>query len=150
MKPDFGETLKKATIQFFVGIGYFLFALPFSMWSKSLYKLAEQYENGTLRYCNIESPYPFFVYLKRLFFDFLFYALTFITYPVAIIVMLVIAINGNFAFGLLVLIGCYYLPIAFVYTRDCLMLFVVMPVRKFLSWLVKPAQYLDLTIDNKK
>ena len=53
----------------------------------------------------------------------------------------VVTVFGAF-FG--TLIAFYYMPIYIAIFRDLVQLFIIAPIRKFVSWLSKPAQYIDI------
>ncbi len=154
---NFTNTLAKSFLQFFVGIGYFLFVVPFALWCKAMERLAVQHDTGALRISGINGLWPLLSYLKRFLFEFLFDALIFIAYPVGIlfaIIMFMIGVkDDSFSAGLLLffctLIGSYYFPIGVSLCRDFFQLFIILPIRKIVSFFVKPAQQLDLNLTKK-
>jgi len=125
-------------------IVYFLFLIPFELWVKAVGRLAEQKKKGTLKIATINSPWPLLSFIKTLILEFLFDFLTFLCYPIGIIVAIYMGIDGKSIMAfILALVGAYYLPIAFAVGRDFFQL-LILPFRKFISWCRKPAQYLDL------
>ena len=133
---------------------HFIFILPFSIWKKSVSKLAEQKKHDFLKLDTINAPWPFLTYLKRYMFDFLFDALILLTYVLAPIVALILFIvylvnEAPFlvAFSALLstLIAAYFAPLSIAFTRDIFQLLLI-PFRKFVSWGSKPAQYMDFNI----
>ena len=128
---------------------YFIFIVPFSLWQKATIQLSEQREKGTLNISNITSLWPFLSFLKAFFLEFLIDGFIFIGYFVGLIFALYAFIEtGEFMDFVSVLAGTYFSPILLSLTRDLLQL-LILPFRKFLSWASKPAQYMDLKIENK-
>lgn len=71
------------------------------------------------------------------------------SYVLAPIIAIVAGINeGGFLGFLFILIGSYYAPLGLSLFRDIIQLS-ILPIKKFLSWAKKPAQYMDLKIENK-
>lgn len=140
-----------AVAQSLLKILYFIFVWPFTVWLKSVTHIADMEQNKSLSMSNIQSNWPLFTFYKRFFLDFLLDALSVLTYFVGVIVAFVVLIIGfkegaGYAFGgfLATLAAVYYLPVSFMLTRDFIQFFIVAPLRKFVSWLTKPAQYIDV------
>ncbi len=128
---------------------YFIFITPFSLWQKATIRLSEQREIGTLNISKITSLWPFLSFLKAFLLEFLIDGFIFIGYFVGLIFALYTFIKtGEFMAFVSVLAGTYFSPILLSLTRDLLQL-LILPFRKFLSWANKPAQYMDLKIENK-
>lgn len=140
-----------AVSQSLLKILYFLFVWPFRVWLKSVGHIADLEQNKSLSMSFIKSDWPLFTFFKRFFLDFLLDALSVLTYFIGIIVafyLMIVGFKQGFGYGILAFLGAlivsYYLPIGFMLTRDSIQLFLVAPVRKFISWLTKPAQYIDV------
>ncbi|MCQ2607997.1 MAG: hypothetical protein MJ197_04855 [Bacteroidales bacterium] len=136
-------------------LGHFLYTIfnliiiaPFTLWKKAGYRLIEQKKNDYLKLSKIEGSYSFLVFLKRLFFEFLLDAICFISYFVGICVSVYALVTDCFLSCLGVLLVSYYIPVLLTVKRDILQL-LLLPVRKLINWLTKPAQYIDLEIKNK-
>jgi hypothetical protein len=72
--------------------------------------------------------------------------MSYVTAPISAIIF---AVQGaGFGGFLLILIGSYYAPLGLSLLRDIVQLS-ILPLKKFLSWAKKPAQYMDLKIENK-
>ena len=131
-------------------IVYFLFIVPFDAFVNALERLAKQRQNKALKLSEINTPWPFFSFLKRVFLDFSFDFLTVLCYLLApLIFIIVLASGGGFLGALAILVGCYYAPLFIAWLRDFTVM-ILMPIRKFISWCYKPAQYLDLNVTKNK
>jgi hypothetical protein len=112
-------------------------------------RLADQKESGTLSLTKSNSPWPFLSFMKAFLLEFLFDAMIMLSYvigPLAAIFMLVS--GAGFGGFIMVLVSAYYFPVMFTILRDLFAL-MILPFRKFISWVKKPAQYMDLKIENK-
>jgi hypothetical protein len=141
---DVIQALLHFLYNFFV---YFLFIMPFALWKKATTRLANQRKNGGLNIGNIDSFWPFLSFLKVFILEFLIDGLIFMLYVLGIIFAIIGAIDGGVAGFFGVLIGTYYTPIALSLTRDLIQL-LTQPLKKFISWISKPAQYMDLKVTN--
>lgn len=131
-------------------IVYFLFIVPFDAFVNAVERLAKQRQNKALKLSEIKTPWPFFSFLKRVFLDFSFDFLTVLCYLLApLIFIIVLASGGGFLGALAILVGCYYAPLFIAWLRDFTVM-ILMPIRKFISWCYKPAQYLDLNVTKNK
>lgn len=131
-------------------IVYFLFIVPFDAFVNAVERLAKQRQNKALKLSEIKTPWPFFSFLKRVFLDFSFDFLTVLCYLLApLIFIIVLASGGGFLGALAILVGCYYAPLFIAWLRDFTVM-ILMPIRKFISWCYKPAQYLDLNVTKDK
>ena len=144
-----GQTIISAFTHILYQIVYFLFILPFDTWLSAIKRLAAQRENKALKVTEIKSPWPMFTFLKRWCIDFFFDMLI----ALAWIIGLIIA----FKFGwfkskpgiiILTILAIYCAPVAVHIVRDFFVL-LLKPFTKFLGWLNKPAQHLDITIDKE-
>lgn len=158
-EKTFFENLTTALAHIFFSIVYILFIVPFDLYAKAAERLAEQRNTESLNIASSKSSWPFFTFLKRVTFDFYFDFATILSWIIAIIVGIILFIAGFKSpyrpfeaamTGLVVsLIVGYYAPIYFAIARDATLLFFLMPIRKFISWLNKPAQHVDLTMDKE-
>lgn len=148
MDKEFVKKLVEALKHFGFSIVYLLFLIPLDMWKKAVINLASQKENGALSISKINSPWPFFSFMKTLLLEFLFDAFAFISYFVGIIMFLVTIFTDGFGAAIIVLISAYYAPVQFMIIRDLFQL-LILPLRKFISWARKPAQQLDIDLKNK-
>jgi len=145
-KDHFINALLHFLYNYFV---YFLFVVPFDLWRKAVVRLSEQKSAGSINIKKIKSQWPFLSFLKSFIIDFLIDGFILMSYVTAPIAALVVGINdGGFGGFLLILIVSYYAPLALSILRDLTQLY-ILPLKKFLSWVKKPAQYMDLKIENK-
>lgn len=150
MEKQFLNELVNSILHCLLSILKFLFVLPFEIWTKSVLKMSEQRKNQTLSMSHINSLWPFLSYIKRFVFDFLFDALIVLSYVLAVFVALYSWIDsGEFIAFFITLITVYFVPLQIAITRDILQL-VLIPIRKFLSWGSKPAQFMNLEVKNDK
>lgn len=134
--------------------------LPFNLWVKAIGNLAEHRAKGSLDLHKIEGAWPFFTFCKRLFLDVILDVIAFLAYPVGVIIaffsFVLVFINysdmltvGNLithalANFILVLLIVYVIPVATVVTNNYIQLCFLLPLRKLIGWLQKPAQHLDI------
>lgn len=145
-------SLVPALIHALYSLAYILFILPFDCWVKSAERLAQQRANGSMQITRIKSPWPFLSFVKTLLLEFLFDLVAFLAYFVGVLMAFAAFFTTvKYSFGaacgafLATLIGTYYFPIGVVVTRDIFQL-LILPLRKFISWCRKPAQYFDLNV----
>lgn len=153
---SFGKTLLDATMQLLLTWLNFLL-LPVNLWIKAVNRLAEQRKSGALKMENINSQWPFISYMRR-FIGFFFDMLIVLSFVFGILAMPVAFIAGcvgdwgSFIDGVLaalgVLIGAYVAPIGCTLVKDIIQL-LLLPFRKLISWLSKPAQQLDLNVNKE-
>lgn len=149
MEKNFLDQLKSAAIHFLYNFFlYYLFVLPLDLWKKAVVRMAEQHEKGALRMSEIKSQWPFLSFLKAFLVDFMFDGVILISYVLGLIVAIIMWVSSGFLAFVVGVIWAYYMPVFFSLMRDLFVLS-LMPIRKFLSWLSKPAQYMDLEIKNK-
>ena len=138
---------------------YYVFILPFEVWSKAIKRLAAQRENKALKFSEIKSQWPMFTFLKRWCIDFLFDMLIAIAWILALYCIIdnfdffvKFPFKDSFGTGMKSLFTVLYLGYSSVIVihllRD-LFILLLKPISKFLGWLNKPAQHLDLTIDKE-
>lgn len=73
-------------------------------------------------------------------------------YPLGLIFAIVMLVQDGFLSFAIVLIGTYYGAVNISIARDIFQFLVLAPLSKLMSWLTRPAQYLELDnkISNKK
>lgn len=146
LQENLGTAVLHVLYQLFV---YFLFIVPFDLWKKAVLRLADQKEKDTLSIKNITSLWPFFSFLKAFLLEFLFDGLILLSYLIGVLLAVAILINGgDLSMIIAQIILGYYLPVIFTIYRDLFQL-CLLPIRKFIDWAKKPAQYMDLDIKNK-
>ena len=150
MNTNFKDHFIKALLHFLYNyFVYFLFVVPFDLWKKAVVRLSEQKSNGSINITKIKSQWPFLSFMKSFTIDFLIDGFILMSYVTAPIIAIVAGIgDGGFLGFLFILIGSYYAPLGLSLFRDIVQLS-ILPIKKFLSWAKKPAQYLDLKIENK-
>lgn len=133
-----------------------LLLLPFNLWVKAIVRLADQKERGLLNISSINGLWPFLSFCKRLLIDFIFDAVTFLSYPLGLIFALYVLIDGfdagaEFAFIAFIstLITVYIYPVFMAVAHDLLELS-LLPIRKCIDYFRKPAQQLDIDIKNRE
>lgn len=141
---SFVENLKNAAINSLMTI-FGILAVPFDLWVKAIDRLANNYD-GALRVKSITGIWPLFSYLKRLFLEYLFDLMAFLSYILGPIWVLYVALSdkyGMMSFRVFVtmLISVYITPVAYAWMHD-LFQFLLLPVQKLISWFKKPAQYI--------
>jgi hypothetical protein len=147
---NFVDSLVQALLHVLITIAK-VFVLPLNLWTKSTVKLVEQKENGTVDMLNINSPWPYFTWCKRWIIDFLFDALSFLSYPVGVLVSVFAFVYsctqtgfGASLAGLIIsLVSVYFVPLFIIAIHDVIV-FVLLPINKFIDWLKKPAQHLEI------
>ena len=132
-----------------------LIVLPINLWAKAVARLAEQKNTGLLDVNNIRGIWPFFSYIKRLLVEFLFDAISFLSYPVGIVSAIValfiyIVIHGEQLWIAIIFTGwiiliVYVIPVAMALCRDTFQL-LLLPVNKIINWFRKPPQQIDIDI----
>lgn len=138
---------------------YYIFILPYEVWCKAIRRLAAQRENSALKFVEIKSPWPLFTFLKRWCIDFFFDMLIAIAWIVLLFFffknfkeLVIIPFKHDFGDGVKALLLELYLMYSSVlvihFYRD-LFILLLKPISKFLGWLNKPAQHLDITIDKE-
>ena len=132
-----------------------LIVLPINLWAKAVARLAEQKNKGLLDVNNIRGIWPFFSYIKRLLVEFLFDAISFLSYPVGIVSAIValfiyIVIHGEQLWIAIIFTGwiiliVYVIPVAMALCRDTFQL-LLLPINKIINWFRKPPQQIDIDI----
>lgn len=160
LPENFVKTLIDALLHVLYAIVKLLL-LPFSLWVKSITRLADQKERGILNLANITGLWPFFSFCKRLLIDFIFDAVSFLAYPLGVLFALIMMIVGFtelnefytvgdvFIEFVVTLISVYIYPIFMAMAHDGLELS-LLPIRKLIDWFRKPAQQLDIDVKNRQ
>lgn len=155
-QPSLGANVLSAVVFFFTSLINILFICPFGFWAAAVNRLAADRTHYSIDVIKSTSRWPYLTFCKKVFFEFAIDGLTFVSWFVGIIAAFVVLITG-FAGGLkiasflpffLVLIGSYYSPLALALLRDLVVL-LLLPFSKFLSWVSKPAQHLDIDMTKK-
>ncbi|MCK5853452.1 hypothetical protein KAH27_10530 [bacterium] len=128
---------------------YFVVKMPFDLWKAATIRLSNQRKQGSLVVSNSDSKWPLFSFLYVFLFEFLFDALIFFAYLIGIIAGIYGLIDDGFLAMIAMMAGAYYIPYVVSLIRDLFQI-LLLPFEKFLSWISKPAQYLDLKIENKE
>lgn len=148
---NFAKQLVDALLHVLITIGR-VFVLPLSLWIKSTSKLVAQKQEAALDMNKIDSPWPFFSWVKRWIIDFFFDALAFVSYPLGVIIALITFISTLIyaeEFGLatgsfiISIVSTYFAPLFISYLHDCTVM-ALLPIKKIIDWFKKPAQYLEL------
>lgn len=133
--------------------------LPFNLWVKAISNLAEQKDKGSLDINKISGLWPFFTFCKRFVIDFLLDTIAFLAYPIGIFsafvgfVVTCIEASPYWGFGetvgnallafLGIILNAYLAPVLTAFAHNILQ-FLLLPLRKLIDWLKKPAQHLDI------
>lgn len=143
-----GTMIGSALAYFFSMLAFILFVCPFSFWKASTYRLYKECKSKSLFTFTQTSRWPFFSFLKKIFFEFFIDGFIFISYFIGVIVA-IIALFNDAGFGgfIFILIGTYYSPLFLCWIRDIFVL-LLLPFQKFLSWISKPAQQIDVDFHN--
>lgn len=149
-----GKTVVDALIYFFYTLVYILFICPFGFWKAAAERLAASRSKANIEVDN-KSRWPLFTFIIRVLYEFFFDGMMFISWFIgafiAIICFFYTLFQGEViaAFGALVaVLACsYYFPVYYMWLRDGFT-FCLMFVRKFISWMVKPAQQVDVDFHN--
>jgi hypothetical protein len=156
-KPFKDHFLNSLFYFFYIFFFYFLILLPLDLWKKATIRLSGQKDSKNLSISQITGLWPFISFLKRFFLEFLIDGAIFISYvlgPIMIIAWFIYTLSceycGEFDYlQLLIRIAAvYFSPILLSIIRDLFQLS-ILPFRKFINWVSKPAQFMDLEIKNK-
>lgn len=150
-----GDNIVSALAYFFKSIVYILFVCPFEFWVAATNRLANDRKNCRIDILKNASRWPYLSFCKKIIFEFLIDGFIFISYflgAIAALIVLVMSIYNIAKYDLSawellkpvgVLILTYYSPLGLSFTRDILTL-LLLPLYKFISWVSKPAQQLDI------
>ncbi len=158
LPQNFLKQLLDATMQVLLAL-LKIILLPFNLWVKAIGNLAEQREKGLLDLNKITGPWPFFTFCKRLFIDVILDVVSFLSYPVGVLVafvaFIVVLVDDVDFFEAIAafsgsLVIAYLVPVYTALLNNLLKL-MLLPFRKLVDWLKKPAQHLDInTTQNVK
>lgn len=144
----FNEKFLSATRHVLYRVVFFVLILPFNLWKRAVERLDDQRRNKLLDTSTIEHEVPFFVWLKRFLFDFIFDGIAMFGWLIGIVITMAHAFNAaNFSLMadfVVPLLITYYIPLVMAIMRDTLTFVVVMPVRWLLSYLRRPAKTVDI------
>ena len=147
--PNMGQAIGSALAYFFSMLAFILFICPFSFWKGATLRLAKECQNKSLKTFVHTSRWPFFSFIKKVIFEFFFDGFIFITYFFGVIGAFITWIaSGEFWVFFLILGSSYYAPVVISWLRD-LFVFALLPLEKFLSWVSKPAQQIDVDFHNR-
>ncbi|MBR4804229.1 MAG: hypothetical protein IK032_06280 [Bacteroidales bacterium] len=145
---------------FLYRIVYLLFVLPVDLWKKAILRMSYQRKNKSLDVDKINHELPFFVWLKRFFFDFVFDGIIIISWVAVAIAIPIIFFShislyvshfeAYMATILPLVIAVFYLPVAISLLKDIITLTVILPSRWIVSFLRRPAKTYDLTHKQEK
>lgn len=144
IQQDFGQQIASVIGYFFYRLIYFLFVLPFDLWKKAIIRLFNQRKKHMLDVDKINHEVPFFVWLKRFFFDFVLDGIAAMGWFIGALFAIIMAIKTKDAQWLLMIFVVYYIPFGMALTRDSLTISVVLPFRWLLSFYRRPAKTYDL------
>ena len=147
IKDQIISALVHFSYNFFI---YFIFIVPFDLWKKATIRLANQKEKGAMNILKSSSAWPFLSFLKAFFLEFLIDGFIFMSYVLGLLITLYMWYESNFEIKGLIYPAAffYFFPVILSFYRDLLQLS-LLPIKKFLDWASKPAQYMDLEIKNK-
>ena len=156
---NFAKQLLDATVQVLLAL-LKIILLPFNLWVKAIGNLAEHKEKGSLDINNITGLWPFFTFCKRLFLDVILDVIAFLAYPIGVLaafftfVMTFVDVPSAVSFGevavlaiahfIAALFVAYCVPVYTIFINNFIQLCVLLPLRKLIDWLKKPAQHLDV------
>lgn len=146
--PNFGEALGSALAYFFSMLAFILFICPYTFWKGATLRLYKACKSKSLKTFIQSSRWPFLSYCKKVFFEFIIDGMMFISYFVGVIVALISLFQGEPGVCFMILVGTYYSPVVFSWLRDLFVL-LLLPFQKFLSWVSKPAQQIDVDFHNR-
>lgn len=165
MIQDFFNNVAKHALLQILNVVLYILRLPFDLWIKAITRLAQQNNNEFMKLSSITGPWPFFSFIKRLCFEFIFDAVAVLSYPLGALLaiyyffdnLITPIANGFFSIDLIgvvflsfigELIFIYTIPIYMAGIHDLLQ-FIMLPIRKLISWFRKPAQQLDIDVKNR-
>lgn len=143
------QSISSAVIHILHQLVYFLFVMPYHLWCNAINRLATQRENESLKITEIKSQWPMFTFLKRWFIDFLFDMFIAIVWIAAIIFFFITEPWEAGFFAIITFLYISYFSVVLISCVRDLFILLLKPFSKFLNWLSKPAQHLDLTIDKE-
>lgn len=154
-EPQLGQAIGSAVAYFFSMLAFILFVCPFAFWKGATLRLYKACKSRSLHNFVQSSRWPYLTFLKKVFFEFIIDGTMFISYFVGALIALYTFFTTISDYGLaiafssflLTLIGTYYFPMLIALIRDFFVL-LLLPFQKFLSWVSKPAQQIDVDFHN--
>lgn len=146
--PQFGTALGSAFAYFFSMLAFLLFICPFAFWKGATLRLYKECKNKSLKNFIQSSRWPFLSFCKKVFFEFFIDGTIFISYFIGALIAIYCLFDSGAGAFLAILVGTYYSPLFLSWIRDiCVLL--ILPFQKFLSWVSKPAQQIDVDFHNR-
>lgn len=150
-QKDFKDIVIGAFLYFLHMLIFVVILCPFGFWKGATERLAKLRDDRSIQTFIGKSRWPFFTFIKKIFFEYIVDGSIFISYPLGIlcafVVWLVLTFQGQFGSGFMlwvaILIGAYYYPLYMSVVRDIVTL-LLLPFQKFVRWCAKEPQYLDL------
>ena len=153
-EPQLGQAVGSAIAYFFSMLAFILFVCPFAFWKGATLRLYKACKSRSLNNFIQGSRWPYLTFIKKVFFEFIIDGTMFISYFVGALVALYAFFSTvSYGFGeafvgfVSILIGTYYSPMILALVRDIFVL-LLLPFQKFLSWVSKPAQQIDVDFHN--
>lgn len=155
-QKSFKDVVIGAFIYFLHMLCFLVILCPFGFWKGATERLAKLHDDRSIQTFIGQSRWPFFTFIRKIFFEYIIDGSIFISYPLGIlaafVVWLVLTFQGQFGSGFMlfvaILIGTYYYPLGLSVVRDFVTL-LLLPFRKFVNWCVKPANYLEIDMNKK-
>ena len=150
------QNIVPALVYFFKSLVYILFICPFEFWAAATNRLATGYKNCSLDILKNTSRWPYLSFCKKVIFEFLIDGTIFISYFIGVLAAIGTLIylmastklvGAAFLAFFSILLCTYYAPLGISFFRDLLTL-CLLPFNKYLSWVSKPAQQLDIDMRN--
>lgn len=137
-------TVVNAFIHTLLSICSLIFLSPFNIWMSAAGRLEKQRLENSLDIKKISGTWAILSFIKRIGLDFLFDACILLSFPIGLIFGLVGIFSYSFGIGVITLVIVYFVcPYAIALIHDIILLMLI-PIRKFISWGSKPAQYIDI------
>ena len=147
--PQLTTALGSAFAYFFSMLAFILFICPFAFWKGATMRLYKACQSKGLKTFVHQSRWPFFSFCKKVFFEFCIDGMIFISYFIGILSAFFVLIQGGgFEGYVATLVAFYYSPMFLSWIRDLCVL-ALLPFQKFLSWVSKPSQQIDVDFHNR-
>lgn len=153
-EPQLGQAIGSAISYFFSMLAFILFVCPFAFWKSATIRLYKACKSRSLNSFMQQSRWPYLSFIKKVFFDFIIDGTMFIAYFVGALIALYTffttvseGFDQAFSAFLGILVATYYSPMILALVRDIFVL-LLLPFQKFLSWVSKPAQQIDVDFHN--
>lgn len=142
--PQELQTLGNASIHTLITLAKLIFLTPYNIWMGAAQRLEKQKADDSLELNKINGTWSILSYIKRITLDFAFDALILLSLPIGIIVTIFFLCSGGADMALIVLACTYFLCPGVIALLHDLIILLLIPLRKYISWGSKPAQYLDI------